>query len=68
MMHLLGAPLLARLLALPANIRLDWKGLPGTKALAYYKTLSISAVKLIITILPGVNLIKLFSFIADDEA
>jgi hypothetical protein len=26
-----------RLLALPANIRLGWKGLPGTNALFYYK-------------------------------
>jgi hypothetical protein len=29
--------LLARLLALPTNIRLGWKGLPGTNALAYYE-------------------------------
>jgi hypothetical protein len=32
-----GAPLLGRLLALHANIRLSWKGLPGTNALAYYE-------------------------------
>jgi hypothetical protein len=30
-----GAPLEGRLLALPTNIRLGWKGLPGT--LAYFK-------------------------------
>jgi hypothetical protein len=35
--HLSGAPLWVRLLALPTNIRLDWKGLPGTNTLAYYK-------------------------------
>ncbi len=34
---LAGAPLLGRLLDLPANIRLGWKGLPGTNALAYYE-------------------------------
>jgi len=28
-----------RLMALPANIILDWKGLPGTNTLAYYKHL-----------------------------
>jgi hypothetical protein len=34
-----GAPLLGRILALPTNIRLGWKGLPGTNALAYSKKL-----------------------------
>ncbi len=29
-------PLLGRLLALPGNIRLGWKGLLGTNALAYH--------------------------------
>jgi hypothetical protein len=38
---LLGAPLLA----LPANIRLGWKGLPGTNTLAYYGNLKITAAK-----------------------
>jgi hypothetical protein len=33
--HLSGAPLLGRLLALPTNIRLGWKGLPVENALAY---------------------------------
>jgi hypothetical protein len=32
-----GAPLYGRLLALPTNIRLGWKGLPGRNALAYYE-------------------------------
>jgi len=34
--HLKGASL-GYALALPANIRLGWKGLPGTNALAYYE-------------------------------
>ncbi len=36
MQDLKGA-LLEKALALPANIRLGWKGLPGTKAQAYYE-------------------------------
>ncbi len=35
--NLSGSPHLGRLLALPANIRLGMKGLPGTNALAFYK-------------------------------
>jgi len=31
------APLKGRLLASPTNIRLGWKGFPGTTALAYYE-------------------------------
>ncbi len=30
---------------LTAKIRLGWKGLPGTDALAYYKKLFITAIK-----------------------
>ncbi len=33
------------LLALAANIRLGWKGLPGTDALAYYGKAYLTAVK-----------------------
>ncbi len=32
-------------LAIPANTRLGWKGLPGTDTLAYYENLLITAVK-----------------------
>jgi len=35
MNNLSGAPVWRRLLALPTNIRLGWKILPGTNALAY---------------------------------
>ncbi len=34
-----------RYLASPTNIRLGWKGLPGTNTLAYYKNPLITAVK-----------------------
>jgi hypothetical protein len=34
--QILEAPLYGRLLALPKNIRRGWKGLPGTKTIAYW--------------------------------
>jgi len=33
-----------RLLALPTNIRIGWKGLPGTNPLAHYKHLKIRGI------------------------
>jgi hypothetical protein len=42
MRHLSGA--LLRLLALPTNTILRWKGLPGTNTLAYYGNPKITAV------------------------
>ena len=39
MTHLSGAHLLGRLLALPTNNRLGWKGLPGANTITYYKNL-----------------------------
>jgi hypothetical protein len=47
-------------LVLLANIRLGWKGLPGTNNLAYYKYSKITPVKSFITLGLGVNVIKLF--------
>jgi len=37
--HLSGAPLYGRPLALPTNIRLGWKSLPGPNTLTYYENL-----------------------------
>jgi hypothetical protein len=37
MKHLSGAPLLGRLLPLPTNISLGWKGWQRTNTLAYYE-------------------------------
>ncbi len=45
MKQLSDAPLKGRLLALPTNIRLGWKGLPEINALAYYEKSSLTAVK-----------------------
>ncbi len=46
MKHLSVASLKSgRLLASPANIRLGWKGLPGTNAPAFYENSKITDVK-----------------------
>ncbi len=48
-------PLLGRLLALPTNIRLSWKGLQGTNTLAFYKTSQLTAVRSFITLAPDMQ-------------
>jgi hypothetical protein len=53
--HLKGASL-RKALALFANIRLDWKGLPGTNALAYYEKSKLTAVKRFITLATDVSM------------
>jgi hypothetical protein len=55
------APLVFPDLALPANIRLGWKGLPGTNTLAYYKNPLITAVKSFIVQAPDDTIRKLYS-------
>ncbi len=50
--HLRGVSL-GQAPALPAKIRLGWKDLPETKALAYYKNSSITSVESFITLFPG---------------
>jgi len=41
-------------LALPTNIRLGWKGLPGTNALAYFEKSQLTAVQSFITLATGI--------------
>jgi len=53
--YLSGAPLWYILLALPANIRLGWKSLPGANALAYYENGQLTAQKSFITLAPEVT-------------
>ncbi len=53
MKHLSDAPLKGRLLALPKNFRLGWKGLPGTNAFAYYEKSYLTAVKSFIALATG---------------
>jgi len=45
--HLSGAPVLGKLLALPINIRLGWKGQPRTKTF-----IKIRAIKIFIILAP----------------
>jgi len=47
--HLKGASF-GQALALSTNIRLSWKGLLGTNALAYYEKSQLTAVKSFITL------------------
>jgi len=41
--------------ALPSNVRLGWKNLPGTNALAYYEKAYLTALKSFITLSTGVR-------------
>jgi hypothetical protein len=50
--HLSSASLLDRLLALPTNIRLGWKGFPQSNTLAYYENPLITSVKSFIRLAP----------------
>ncbi len=50
-----------RLLVLPTNIRIGWKGLPRTNTLAYYEHSLIACVKSFITMGPGDNGIKILT-------
>jgi hypothetical protein len=61
--HLLGALLQGRLLALPSNNRLGWKGLPVTNTLAFYENSKITAIKRLITLGPGDCAIKHYRFV-----
>ncbi len=55
-------------MALPTNIRLGWKGLPGTNALGYYEKSKLTAVKSITTLTSGRRFqIKVAAFQLCDE-
>jgi hypothetical protein len=45
-------------IALPANIRLEWKSIEVSNSLAYYDMATITAVKGFIVQAPGVSLLK----------
>jgi hypothetical protein len=50
------------LLAFPADIRLGWKGLLGTNALAYYNFFKLTVIKSFITLILGAKGQKLLFF------
>ena len=62
------ASFLGKLLVFPPNVRLDWKVNASKNTLAYFASLLDTKTKRLMTLTPGVNVIKLFSFVADDEA
>jgi len=45
--HLSGATLLGRLMTLPSNFRISWKGSPETNTLAYYENSEITHKKVL---------------------
>jgi hypothetical protein len=56
-----GAPLKGRLVALLTNVRQGWKSLQETNTLAYYENPKIADLKSLLTLVVGVNVIKLFT-------
>jgi hypothetical protein len=60
-----GAPLYGRLLASAENIRLCWKSLPGTNALANYEKAKLTAVKFFIRLAVPVRCPSPFSSIRE---
>jgi hypothetical protein len=55
MEHLEDVPHKGRLLSLPANITLDWKGRPGTNTVAYYEHSYITDAKSFIILAPALE-------------
>jgi hypothetical protein len=55
-----------RPLASPTNIRLGWKGLPGTNTLAYYENPNVMVVKSFMVHAPGLYSIN-FLFVYYDD-
>ena len=55
-------------LVLPANVRLDWKVFARCKHSSLFGLVFSNEEKKFKTLTPGVNLIKLFPFVTDDEA
>jgi hypothetical protein len=65
--NLSDAPLMGRLLTLPTNNRLCWKGLTGTNTLAYYEKSELTAVKSFLTLATGASIIELLFFVKNME-
>ncbi len=50
----------------PQILRPDWKGFPMANPLAYWASSSVMKEKSLITLTPGVNVIKLFTVVICD--
>jgi hypothetical protein len=57
-----------KLLVLPAKVRLAWKVIDRCKHSSLFGPIDCNEEKSFITLTPGPNVIKLFFFVADDEA
>jgi hypothetical protein len=55
-------------MGLPANVRLDWKVIAGYEHSSLFGLFISNEEKSLISLTQGVNVIKLFSFVADDKA
>jgi hypothetical protein len=51
--HLSDASILGKLLVFPANVRLDWKVIASTNALAFLASLTVMKENCFITLIPG---------------
>ncbi len=58
--HLSVAYFLGKLLVFPANVRLDWKVIASTNALAYLASATVMKEKCFITLTPGLSVINTF--------
>ena len=69
MEHLSDTSFLGKLLVFLANVRLDWKVIARYKHSSLFGlVISNEGKKSFTALTPGVNVTKLFFFIADDEA
>jgi hypothetical protein len=67
--NLSDASFLGKLLVLPENVRLDWKVIVARyKHCSSFGLVFCNEEKSLIPLTPVVNVIKLFSFVTDDEA
>ncbi len=66
--HLSDASFWGKLPAFPANVRLGWKVIASYKNSNLFGLIDRDERKGFITLTPVVNVIKLFSFIIDNEA
>jgi hypothetical protein len=65
--HFPNASFLGELLVLPTNVRLNWKVISRYKHSSLFGLINSEKNKFL-GLKPGLNVIKLFSFVADDKA
>ena len=68
MEYLSDASFLGKLLVFPPNVRIDWKVIASYKCSSLFGLIISVKEKSFITLTPGVNVMKTFFFVTDDEA